>query len=73
MKKPDQLVEQCKEWMEGLGIPRRVRKALPKLTKDVCEDTVHAALERMKRGSSPGLDGIPVEVYAAFAEVWCPL
>ena len=70
MRKPDKTVEQCREWMEQIPVPRRVHKALPMLTGEVTHAVVQAALECMKRGSSPGLDGMPVEVYTALSDVF---
>ena len=36
---------------------------MPLLFRELSADIVVAGLERMKRGSAPGMDGIPAEVY----------
>ena len=42
------------------------------LFRELSADIVVAGLERMKRGSAPGMDGIPAEVYQAMPEVFAP-
>ena len=42
------------------------------LLKPLSQELVLAALENMKPGSSPGLDGIPTEVYLAPSETMVP-
>ena len=54
------------------AIPERVRRAMPLLFRELSEELVKTALERLKRGSAPGMDGLPAEVYQAFPEVFVP-
>ena len=53
-----------------MPVPKRIRKALPLLTEQVAKTAVQVAVERMKRGSFRGLDGVPVQVYAAFPDIF---
>ena len=45
---------------------------MPLLFKELTGEVVQAALERMKRGSAPGMDGIPAELYQAYPEIFVP-
>ena len=45
---------------------------MPLLFRELSEELVKTALERLKRGSAPGMDGLPAEVYQAFPEVFVP-
>ena len=47
-------------------------QAIPLLFCELNDELVRAALERMKRGSAPGKDGIPVEVYQSFPDIFAP-
>ena len=55
--------EECQRYLESLHLPPKVVHAIPLLFRELDEELVRAALQRMKRGSAPGKDGIPVEVY----------
>ena len=55
-----------------LCVPQKVVQVIPLLFRELNEDVVRAALERMKRGSAPGKDGIPVEVYQSFPDIFVP-
>ena len=70
MRHPDKTVDQYKTWMKQLALLKRVRNALPLLTGKVTKTAVQVALERRKRGSSPGLDGVASEVYANVPEIF---
>ena len=59
------LVAECQQYLASLPIPDKVCRAMPLLFKELTEEVVHAALERMKRGSAPGMDSIPAELYQA--------
>ena len=65
-------IDECQRYIKSLPIPQRVRQALPLLFRELKEDIVVAALERMKRGSAPGMDGIPAEVYQSMLDVFAP-
>ena len=65
-------IAECQRYIESLPMPMRVRQALPLLFRELNEDIVVAALERMKRGSAPGMDGIPAEVYQSMPDVFAP-
>ena len=65
-------IEECQRYFETLPIPQRVRQAMPLLFGELSADIVVAGLERMKRGSAPGMDGIPAEVYQSMPEVFAP-
>ena len=43
------------------------------LIKPLSIEVVHAPLSNLNTTSSPGFDGIPCSVYAAFANVFAPL
>ena len=53
---------ECQQYLASLPIPDKVRRAMPLLFRELTEEVVQAALERMKRGSAPGMDGIPAEL-----------
>ena len=59
----------CWRYVNAFPIPA---KAVPLLMKPLDESVVLAALARLKGGSSPAKDGIPVELYQAFPEVFVP-
>ena len=65
-------IEECRRYIESLPIPQRVRQAMPLLFRELNEEIVMAGLERMKRGSAPGMDGIPAEVYQSMPDVFAP-
>ena len=65
-------VAECQQNLASLPIPDKVRRAMPLLFNELTEEVVQAALERMKRGSAPGMDGIPAELYQAYPEVFVP-
>ena len=73
MSKPRKPVEHCRQWMERMPIPQRIRKVLPLFMSEVSESAIQVALKRMKQGSSLRLDGMPVEVNAAFPELFVVL
>ena len=62
----------CQQYLASLPIPDKVRRAMPLLFRELTEEVVQAALERMKRGSAPGMDGIPAELYQAYPEFFVP-
>ena len=64
--------EECQRYLESLQLPQKVLQAIPLLFRELNEDLVRVALERMKRGSAPGKDGIPAEVYQSFPDVFVP-
>ena len=53
-------------YFESLGIPEKIKRAIPLLMRPLTEDLVLAALERMPRGSSPGVDGVITDMYKKF-------
>ena len=65
-------VAECQQYLASLPIPDKVRRVMPLLFRELTEEVVQAALERMKRGSAPGMDGIPAELYQAYPEVFVP-
>ena len=56
---------------EGPVLDAELAAALGSQT--VSTDEVLAALKRLPTGKSPGLDGIPVEVYRRYSQVFAPL
>ena len=63
---------ECQRYLASLPIPEKVRRAMPLLFKELTGEVVRAALERMKRGSAPSMDGIPAELYQAYPEIFVP-
>ena len=64
--------EECQRYLESLLLPQKVVRAIPLLFRELDEEVVRAALECMKRGSAPWKDGIPVEVYQSFLDIFAP-
>ena len=44
----------------------------PILLRPLTQELVLTALENLKRGSSPGVDGIPAEIFQALPDVFVP-
>ena len=59
-------------YFESLGIPEKIRRPIPLLMHPLTEELVLAALERMPRGSSPGVDGVMTDVYKKFPAIFVP-
>ena len=63
---------ECWQHLRSLPIPLKVAAALPLLPlliKLLCAEVPQTALVKLKRGSSPGRDRIPAEVYQVFPQV----
>ena len=60
------------QYLESLPIPQQVRNAFPLLYKPLSLDLVIAAGEDLRTNSSPGLDGIPAEVYQKWIGLFAP-
>ena len=63
MVSPPTTVEDCMQYIEGIGNTHQWEVTLPRLWKEPSADTVLTALERLDPNSAPGEDGIPAELY----------
>ena len=63
---------ECSRYIESLPILERVRQAFPLLFKPLSIDIVQCALKKMPKGSSPGRDGVPIELYQALPDLFVP-
>lgn len=61
-------MSKCSEFLENLNLPSITQEEEPKLESPITLDELKNAVLNMKRGKSPGWDGIPPEFYAMFWE-----
>ena len=66
------LADMCSTYLSKFFQGKDVQLMAKALIKPLSIDLVHAALSNFNTTSSPGFDGIPCSVYAAFANVFAP-
>ena len=65
-------VPECMEYLASLPLPANIQAVAPMLLRPLSEDLVRTALENMKKGSSPGIDGFPAEIFIGLADTLVP-
>ena len=65
-------VPECLSFLESLPLKASFKGARKVLLKPLSDTLVVTALEKLKRGSSPGVDGVPVELLMAFPAILVP-
>lgn len=57
----------CKEYLDKLELPRITQMDKDSLEAPLSLEELHEALKSLQKGKSPGLDGLPPELYL---EIW---
>ena len=65
-------VPECLHYIQSLPVSSSIKNVAKVLLKPLSMELVQTTLENMKQGSSPGLDGMPAEVFIALAGVMVP-
>ena len=65
-------VPDCLAFLSTLPLKPTMKGAAKLLIKPLIEELVLTALEKLKRGSSPGPDGLPAEALMAFPSILVP-
>ena len=65
-------VAECVNYLNLLPLPAHIKGPAPMLLRPLNEELVRRALENMKAGSSPGIDGVPAEIFMALADTLVP-
>ena len=65
-------IPECLAYIEALPLSGNIKQAAKILLKPVTVGLVLTDLENMKLGTSPGLDGMPAEVFLALGSVTVP-
>ena len=72
MKAGTKSVAECMSYLESLPLPANIRQVAPLLLRELTPELTLTALENLKRGSSPGMDGLPAEIFQAFETIMVP-
>ena len=62
----------CQNFFHGLDLPSLSREEAEKLSSSISLEELREALVHMKKGKSPGWDGIPPELYLTFWDILGP-
>ena len=57
----------CREYLDKLELPRITQMDKDSLEAPLSLEELHEALKSLQKGKSPGLDGLPPELYL---EIW---
>ena len=72
MAKGEQCVAECAQFLQSLPLHPQLKGAAALLLKPLTQELVLTALEKMKPGSAPGLDGLAAEILMALPGVLVP-
>uniref|UniRef100_A0A3P8RWJ4 Reverse transcriptase domain-containing protein n=1 Tax=Amphiprion percula TaxID=161767 RepID=A0A3P8RWJ4_AMPPE len=64
--------KQLDEFFDKITIPKISQEEKDKLETPLTEEEVKKAINAMKTGKSPGIDGFPAEFYRRFTDTLCP-
>ena len=70
MKEGPKRVKEGMDFLDSLPLPRTLRNYAALLMRPLSTYLVQIALEKMKRGSAPGVDSIPAEVFMSMPSVF---
>ena len=65
-------VPECIDSLNSLPLAQNIKNVAPILLRPLTQELVLTALENVKKGSSPGVDGIPAEIFQALLDVFVP-
>ena len=65
-------VPECIDYLNSLPLAQNIKNVAPILLRPLTQELVLTALENLKRGSSPWVDGIPAEIFQAPSDVFVP-
>ena len=72
MAKGEHTVEECAQFLRSLPLRPQLKGAATLLLKPLTQELVLTALEKMKPGSAPGLDGVTAEIVMALPGALVP-